>query len=501
MTRLVANAALLAGCAILAAGQIAPFAPTSPTSSEECQRFQSDVAAYEMAVTKQHQDCLSRNAANRPGVETKDPLTCSRSMCQSFHDLLYGDSWRSVGYLRKEVDSCNSKLAEYLNEKARQQQILSERESREKAERATREKEEIKKEADEKEAREKERREGENANKDAAQRLAARKKEKARDEQNDRASKDIREGQKSDINPQLTKRENAEKTNVVPQPGADQIAMQQQKDVEAPPINATREPSLADPFASQNSKLADPFSKSTTQAELIDPFARSAVVDPFSSEAINRSERGDPSDETQGIRDTSFKLAELGAKTINSRLERNIDVARRSLPSGEFRKYEANARDAEAVTSAFSKTVKFVDYGVDAVKIEEADPGKNTQYHLAETLYKPASELVERVSQEGFQHVVIELFPRAAPYIVRAVDIGAAAGQVLFDSERTTDFHEVIQDDSGRYSVAEKEDALAHLMKAYQTTGSHWPSSDVGRLAEESQKVLIQAEELKQNSQ
>src|ERR1700681_2233810 len=85
--------------------QMYPSAPNAPTNAKACQAFKAQVDAYVAAYSKEHELCLAANRADRP-QETRDSLICSRSRCQSLHDIVYGNTAGSAKYLRQQVQSC-----------------------------------------------------------------------------------------------------------------------------------------------------------------------------------------------------------------------------------------------------------------------------------------------------------------------------------------------------------------------------------------------------------
>lgn len=234
------------------------------------------------------------------------------------------------------------------------------------------------------------------------------------------------------------------------------------------------------------------------------PEIRNGAVPAPSSQLGRSSELEDiapdrkEADETRTL---MFGWARSGAESVKTTVEKHIEAARRSLPATKFRRYEKNAKDAEAISSGTAKALGALDVGFSVNAVANADPGKNRQYHIGETIYKYGGELVQRVVKKGFTETVAELFPRAAPYILEAASTVTTVGDVLLDSDQTTDFHDVIRDNTGRYSLADKQHALSVLVKTYDETGSRWKSQDIEQLVDEMRIVLDQADELRQQKQ
>jgi hypothetical protein len=67
-----------------------PFPPIGPTDPRQCDAYQQRVSEIKANYDQQHNACLSANSRS-PTVPTSEILICSRSACQSLHDIVYGD--------------------------------------------------------------------------------------------------------------------------------------------------------------------------------------------------------------------------------------------------------------------------------------------------------------------------------------------------------------------------------------------------------------------------
>lgn len=86
-----------------------PLGPIGPTDSRECDAFQQRVSEIKASYDQQHEACLSANSRS-PTVPNSGNLICSKSACQSLHDIVYGDFSKRAD---EAVNACRQQVQMY----------------------------------------------------------------------------------------------------------------------------------------------------------------------------------------------------------------------------------------------------------------------------------------------------------------------------------------------------------------------------------------------------
>lgn len=385
----------------LAQTPLAPTWPIMPTDPGECAAFSRDLNKYEAEVSKQHEACLSAGKADRPS-EAANSFLCSRSACQSLHDILYGDVfYTNVKPLRKKVDECYSQVKEYLDRKARERQETDDRE------------------------------------KAVADRQEAEKTERMKDDGQARASAPQR-----DRSSAIQQHEQVGESNT---PGTSTMGGQ------APPSNQDSKDALAaikDPFARaqkeatalgmRDPKVVDPFSSPTVRNDTSSNSA--GLVDPFKEGSASKQDSDIPEDAGRSAED----LLKTQLDAMKETIKKDKAAAKEGLSAANYRKFAEGADAAESATSAVTFVIGTLEYAALAKNIYEADVPEARKREVARFVAQFGKDVTSYAFsrdavKEGIKRVVVKTFPETvAPYLEYVSPATAAAGILLDSSDAET---------------------------------------------------------------
>jgi hypothetical protein len=163
---------------------------------------------------------------------------------------------------------------------------------------------------------------------------------------------------------------------------------------------------------------------------------------------------------------------DLSAERAKLILNRDLASAKEMLKNNtmsaqQFRDYSRSVEDTKSIISGLSKVLTRLDWALSAKKALNADPGKNTSYHVAKPLFDFAADQASNAAQKGIVAVFQQLYPNAGEAFFEGV-VGTTfgIGTILLSSEEiSAEPLEIIRDDSGKHSIEQKTKALGQLLK------------------------------------
>ncbi len=452
-TDLVALAALaIFGCAGPLQAQLAPTAPFSPASAEQCQAFSQQVNQYWARVSADHEACLDSHKADRPN-EHPGSLTCSRSACQGLHDQLYsnfsltGKTHQQVQ--RDDVAACFNTVREALKRQAQAQQEEAARKAqsgREEAERkAIRTREE--------EHRECQKREADRVSAQKA-RTAAAQKAQAKSPTNNNPTNDN----------QSTSAAYSQEAPSNPTGGGTQLPSQQDLQKQ------TAQEALA--------QLQDPFEKAKQERAALGLEQRpTGLVDPFSNAHSANAERANAKDGSEEGGQLTQAIFEHGIDSAEKQIDRDIEYvtaqwkgSKRSLEN-----YVEGAKDTKSVVSGVGHVAAGFEYGSIFKDIYEASQQGSSErltYQeerlAAQVAHDTVYQWTKDAVQDGVKKVVVRMFPKTATYLTEGASAMVAGLSVTFYSRDTgVEPREIVENRQGEYSLEDKQRALFQMWKFY----------------------------------
>lgn len=434
-----------------AACQLTPLAPISPTTVGECQSFAQKVADYAAEYTRQHEQCLANNKADR--AEPPNSLICSRSSCQYLHDYVFGDSFSSAKSLQKDVAACYQQVNDYQAAAAQEKQHETERAERRKKEEAE-------------EAAQEKQEEDDRAN-------------RQKQEQDERDAKD-----KQSAAELARTRDDERRLAAVIQAEAAHAAALNDSNVE---ISITGGTAQGSPRTDNNSlTLADPFKnpESTSSqkqdvystARIIDPFGhKDSLVDPFSASGAEVGSLDRVSEGDKTTFEMSSRAIELSTDAAKAKLDQYIDYLEKrsgvTINRAKASQLIEGARDTRSLIGTLATFVSTGQYAVLVKNVITAD-SPNRQNEAGAELAKQAVGDVLRsdLVKEGMKTVAPRLFgERVGLFLAGVAGLPVESGAILLDSVQTDrNPTDVIRDTSGKYSLSEKQSALVSMWNGYR---------------------------------
>lgn len=449
MRTLVLAAIFVAGVLIIPVqSQVFPFQPSSPTNSEQCRTFSSDVEKYASAYSKQHDECLDRNKADR---KTDMQLgVCSRAACQILHDVVYSQyTATSVPTLRKQVEECFKQARQHEEEEAKR-----------------------KREADDAQRRQQEDARTQSQKAEASQRRST-------------------QAEAQTQNPPVLPKDQASAAHTY---SVDSLKVNETKAQEQARL-AARERERKERSEQAINEMADPFAQSGRSGSskkvpasdgMVDPFAGSAegtaakdsgnngLAEPFanadSSQSQARSDNDIAVEKGKDIaKDEVSKFIEAKADEARDKLDGLLEKARSKLSPSDFKVYQAEVQEAEAYLKGLSRVLKAAPFIADAWK-------------ASNNLKEGWNDFEKDCEQKGFEYVLKRLAPSFFTRIYEG-PVGLA-GSIVFESSSTQtkeqDFTPMnVINDPSHYSFNQRVQALQEL---YVKVGNHpeiWRNSNM----------------------
>lgn len=185
---------------------------------------------------------------------------------------------------------------------------------------------------------------------------------------------------------------------------------------------------------------------------------------------------------------------EAGAKSI----ERDLDQGRRNFSKKDWERFEPDARDTAHAIRAVGNLVRYSEYGKHLAEFVTADtPVKELDAvkDLSINLGKNVGTEYLKAAKPQIVSTVAKFFGQRAALIVEGLaGWPVLVGAELLSSENTgRDAREIIQDNSGRASLADKQQALRDLWRMYDKHGSSWGEAQKRELLFFSGQIYQQA--------
>lgn len=207
--------------------------------------------------------------------------------------------------------------------------------------------------------------------------------------------------------------------------------------------------------------------------------ASSGLIDPFAN----------PSAQSQKQAATvTIKLLDAALTDAGVVLDRRLAEANRTLSARDFAKFKAATDQTKDVAVGMGSLLKAIGYAEGVRKIGEADTATKRQERSGELAYTFAADL----AKYGFEHVAPKLLgPRVAAVFSGPVAAAATViAEVLTPEQTSRDFTEIINDRSGRVSLADKQEALRELLVAYEKFGkTNWNDAQKWDLLQLTERV------------
>ena len=455
-----------------AACQLAPLAPISPTTVEECQSFAQKVADYAAEYTRQHEQCLANNKADR--AEPPNSLICSRSSCQYLHDYVFGDSFSSAKSLQKDEAACYQHVNDFQAAAAQE----ADREQQHETERAERRKKEEAEEA----AQEKQE-EDDRAN-------------RQKQEQDERDAKDRQSAAEL-----ARTRDDERRLAAAMQAEAAHAAALNDSNVETSITGGTVQDShqtdnnsltLADPFKNPESTSSQKQDVYST-ARMIDPFGpKDSLVDPFSASGDDVGSLDRVSEGDKTTFEMSSRAIELSTDAAKAKLDQYIDYLEKrsgvTINRAKASQLIEGARDTKSLIGTLATFVSTGQYAVLVKNVVMADSPNRRNEAGAELTKQVASDVLRSdLVKEGMKTVAPRLFgERVGLFLAGAAGLPVEAGAILLDSVQTDrNPNDVIRDTSGKYSLSEKQSALVSMWNGYRRVESQTNNGSGSRVKRE----------------
>ena len=171
--------------------------------------------------------------------------------------------------------------------------------------------------------------------------------------------------------------------------------------------------------------------------------------------------------------ENQFRLTQAGFQdaihAATGGLEKDIRAANKTLSGKRLTNYLRDAKDTQGVLNGMGKIVEYADYGVLAARVVKEE-GLARDEATGELTLRFAAD----VSKYGMTAAAKRFLPaRLATLFLGPVGWAAGVAWDVVTPVRTNlDFSEVIRDRQA--SIAEKQEALQMMWRAYETYGDHW---------------------------
>ena len=164
------------------------------------------------------------------------------------------------------------------------------------------------------------------------------------------------------------------------------------------------------------------------------------------------------------------KTLEIGVKTIEADIER----APKYLSGDNLNHYRVDARDTKSVLGGLNKMVTHVDYAILASEAAKAE----TSFQRDEAFGEMGFQFVADLTKKGFEsEAVRSVVSRLIGQRSAAVLLGPAAWvatDVLTPEKIAYEDPDIIRDQSGRFTLAQQQEALAKMWRGYERYGYAW---------------------------
>lgn len=441
-----------------AQAQLPPSSPFSPSDPKECQKFAADVERYAAEISKQHDQCLATHKADRPN-EQPNSMTCSRSACQNWHDILYGDRIAQIKYYRQQATTCNNQANEKIARQAREKQEEARIEAQIKsdAERA---------QNDERESRE------------AADRArshatpAPQKSNASTESATTRAAVENKQVSSPRVLPNSPASKNQQPSAV------GSMKVQETPEQERARL-AAREREKQERKEEVLQEMADPYGQSGRQvAKNKSDSPPEGVVDPYAN-ADRKSRPLVQKDEVQEYSlEVEEKAVETGMRFAGRQIDKDYAAASKVLNSSDLKVFGEHCERTRSVVDGFGRALKVVHYGKDLGLVIVANDDRERARAGGDLFLDIAKDgfisVVKRISSVGGE--VLGKFATVGGEIAEG-PVGWVAGSLFDSTEERLDPMAVLN--SSRFSFQQKQKALDELYTQYDHHKEIWGKPQV----------------------
>jgi hypothetical protein len=232
---------------------------------------------------------------------------------------------------------------------------------------------------------------------------------------------------------------------------------------------------MVDPFGDSPRK-SEPKRNRSSDPDLVDPWAaekpRPTPTRKRRSEAELPRTSGSPSatSESPEAVENGKRLFVASVSDGIARIDRRVEEASSKLSKREMAKFRAASEEAKSVLRGMNHLMTSIDYGDLAMKIRNAD----TPAKQKEAAGNFGFRFVTDATKYGIDKVAPRLFGRAAAVLTGPL---AVAVDVATPERISPDANEVVHDNSGHYSLADKQEAVRQMWVSYERYGKqHWDS-------------------------
>jgi hypothetical protein len=187
-----------------------------------------------------------------------------------------------------------------------------------------------------------------------------------------------------------------------------------------------------------------------------------------------------------------LNVAKNGISASESLLARNVRLASKSLPPKSFAEYRRSSEAMGTILTGFKEITHVAEYGVPLALIATSKGGEEPRQATADL----ARNLVKELGTKSIATTVTRIFGKEAAATLVAGPVGIAAAVVwdVFTPEREgRSWNEVIRDNSGTESLADKQKALAGMWLSYGKHGGTWQLPLLNDLLENTKMVQAEA--------
>lgn len=236
---------------------------------------------------------------------------------------------------------------------------------------------------------------------------------------------------------------------------------------------------MPDPFGDKN-KLSKP---SDGEIQLPDPFAQSATIRAPDDKPLKISNTHERKELEKEVFEAELEGAEKAIEIGDKMLTDHLNKARRTMGSKKFQAYRAGVEDVRSLLNGLDKFVKYTGY----VGKLASGANEETDYKRREALGEVGFDIVKDIASHGIEKYSSAIFgPRIATVLTGPVGwVAGVAADVLTPVSINADPPEIIRDKSGKYSINEKQEALAQMWREYnKSDNNQWKSERLKQLQE-----------------
>jgi len=209
------------------------------------------------------------------------------------------------------------------------------------------------------------------------------------------------------------------------------------------------------------------------------------LVDPLSDGASKESKADESKDERKVLEAALQDALKAGIRSLDDGLK----SASQYMSGKDLERFTAEVEDTKGLLDGLSKALSYSKYAIAAGKAANAE----TDFQRNEALGEGAYELAADLAKKGAAEVIPKLFgPETAAVLLGPAGwVGGVALDVLSPQKISADPQEIIRDNSGQYSLTDKQHALRMMVD--QQSKNNWGAAQNQQLLEMTQIVYKQS--------